>query len=65
MQIRHENDVEARAHFYLAQAYYFQAKYKIAFLEFLLARDLYYTDVQPWLAACFKKINQLLQKNKK
>jgi len=58
LQTRHESDVEARAHFYLAQAYYFQNKYKEAFLEFLLAEDLYYTDVQPWLDICFKKINK-------
>jgi hypothetical protein len=62
LQTRHEEDVEARAHFYLAQTYYFQAMYKEAFLEFLLAEDRYYTDVQPWLNVCFKKIHILLQK---
>lgn len=62
LQTRHESDVEARAHFYLAQTYYFQGKYKEAFLEFLLAEDLYYTDVQPWLVVCYGKIHELLYK---
>jgi len=42
-------DIEARAQFYLGQAYYFQGSYKPAFLAFLLARDNYYTSVQPWI----------------
>ncbi|HUX14203.1 MAG TPA: hypothetical protein VMW87_14340 [Spirochaetia bacterium] len=42
-------DVAARAQFYLGQAYYFGGSYKQAFLAFLLARDQYYTDVEPWM----------------
>jgi len=57
LSIRHTPELECRAHYYLAQAYYFQKQYRRAFLEFLLAQDFYYTDVQPWLDICFKKIN--------
>jgi hypothetical protein len=57
LNTRHTPELEARTHYYLAQAYYFQQQYKRAFLEFLLAENFYYTDVQPWLDICFKKIN--------
>lgn len=42
-------EIEARAQFYLGQTYYFQGAYKQAFLAFLLARDNYYTSVEPWI----------------
>jgi hypothetical protein len=57
LQTHHSPEVEARTHFYLAQAYYFQKKYRPAFLEFLLAEDTYYAEVQSWLTVCFNKIN--------
>lgn len=42
-------ELEARAHFYRAQAYYFLGERQRAVLEFLLARDLYYVEVEAWL----------------
>jgi hypothetical protein len=58
LQTNLSGEIQARAHFYLAQSYYFQNKYREAFLEFLLAEDFYYADVQPWLDVCFLKINE-------
>jgi len=52
LSIRRGVEIEARAHFYLAQAFYFQGRIREAFLEFLLARDRYYLRVQSWLEAC-------------
>ena len=56
LSTHHSEEIEARAHFYLAQAYYFQDKYEQAFLEFLLAEDKYYKQVQIWINACFRKL---------
>ncbi len=42
-------DARARARFYRAQSYFFQARYQDSFMEFLLAQDRYYPDVRPWL----------------
>ena len=53
LSIYHSKEVEARAHFYLGQSYYFTGRYKNAFLEFLMAEDFYYEDVQNWLNAVF------------
>ncbi|MFP4373106.1 MAG: hypothetical protein ACLFPO_02145 [Spirochaetaceae bacterium] len=41
--------VASRAHFYLAQTYYFTDRPRTAFLEFLLAQDDYYLETQPWI----------------
>ena len=41
--------VASRAHFYLAQAYYFTDRPRTAFLEFLLAQDDYYLETRPWI----------------
>ena len=48
--------LEARTHFYLAQTYFFRNRFREAFLEFLLAQDLYYKQVQSWLDNCYQKI---------
>jgi len=56
LSIRRSGDIEARTHFYLAQSLYFQEKYREAFLTFLLAMDHYYTQIQPWLEACYQKL---------
>ncbi|MFW5814483.1 MAG: tetratricopeptide repeat protein, partial [Spirochaetota bacterium] len=42
-------ELEARAHFYRAQIYYFLGQEQRAVLEFLLARDTYYVEVEAWL----------------
>lgn len=42
-------EFEARAHFYRAQIYYFLGQEQRAVLEFLLARDAYYVEVEAWL----------------
>jgi hypothetical protein len=56
LKIKHADELEARSYFYLGQIYYFKEKYEDAFLAFLMAYDLYYTDVQPWLHACFENL---------
>ncbi len=61
LSIYHSEKVEARAHFYLGQSYYFQARYKKAFLEFLMAEDLYYQDVRNWLNAIFNVLTNTVQ----
>lgn len=53
LRIKHSTTVEARGRFYLAQSYYFSELYKEAFMEFLLASESYYTEVQPWIESCF------------
>lgn len=58
LSIRRSSDIEARTHFYLAQSLYFQGKYREAFLTFLLALNHYYTQIQPWLEACYQKLQQ-------
>ena len=46
----------ARARFYLGQVYYLQGKPERAVLELLLARQLYYPAVQPWLENCLLRL---------
>lgn len=44
-----EDRVAARARFYIAQSLYFLGRDREAFVEFLLARQHYYTAAQPWI----------------
>lgn len=44
-----DEQVEARARFYLAQSLYFLGEKREAFVEFLLAREEYFTAAQPWI----------------
>lgn len=53
LDIHHSPTVEQRAHYYLGQVYYFQGKYRESFMEFLLAREKYYPQVDPWLDELF------------
>ena len=53
---RHSAAASARAHFYLGQVYYMQAKYEQASLELLQAQDSYYAAVQPWFEACLQAL---------
>lgn len=54
-------EVEARARFYLGEITYFQNKPRDAAMEFLLAEDYLYHDTQPWLDACFRKLEASAQ----
>jgi TolA-binding protein len=56
LNIRRSPYTEARARFYLAQAYYFQGLYEEALLEFVLTQGQLYTPVQPWLESCFRQL---------
>ncbi len=57
LDLRRSPPVEARAHFYLAQAYYFQGLFEEALLELVLAQDQLYAAVQPWLQSCFRQLH--------
>jgi TolA-binding protein len=56
LRVRRSEEIETRAHFYLAQAYYFQNRHRKALLEFLLAQDDYPRESRIWLQACFEKL---------
>jgi hypothetical protein len=51
-------ELGARASFYLGQVYYFQGQTRDAVMEFLTARDFYYQQCEPWLDACFAKLEK-------
>ncbi len=51
-------DVQARAHFYLGQTYFFNNRPREALLEFLLADDSYYHEVELWKDACFRQLEK-------
>ena len=48
--------IRTRCRYYLGQSYYFQGRYREAFLEFLAAENDFYADVQPWLDAILSKL---------
>jgi len=50
--------VQARAHYYLGQAYFFDKRPREALLEFLLAEDPYYHEVDQWKDACFQQLEK-------
>jgi len=56
LAVRRSEAAEARAHFYLGQVYYLQGKLERSVLELLLARQLYYAAVEPWLDACLLRL---------
>jgi hypothetical protein len=49
LALSNKPEAEARAHFYLGEAYYFLDRPRDALLEFLLARDLYPTESAAWV----------------
>jgi TolA-binding protein len=57
LSVRRSDEVSARAHFYLGQAYYLQGKYEQACIELLLAQDKYYGAVQPWIDASLLELS--------
>jgi hypothetical protein len=42
-------DLQAKGHFYLAQSYYLNGKYKEALMEFLYVQDELPDYAQPWI----------------
>ncbi len=56
ISIHRPENLEIRAHFYLAQAYYFTRDYRKATLEFLIAKETYLTEVTGWIDACLAKL---------
>ncbi len=56
LSVRRKRQIEVRAHFYLAQSFYFQRQYRKALTEFLITQDEYYKEVRHWVDACFDKI---------
>jgi len=58
LSVHRSREIETRAHFYLAQSYYFQRRYRTALIEFLMAHEAYYTDVTPWIDACFEHLTE-------
>jgi TolA-binding protein len=47
---------EARARYYLGQAYYFSGRYPDALFEFLLAQSQYYAESQEWINAILPRL---------
>lgn len=47
---------EARARYYLGQAYYFTGRFPDALFEFLLAQSQYYAESQEWIDAVLPKL---------
>lgn len=47
---------EARARYYLGQAYYFSGKHPEALFEFLLAQSQYYAESQEWINAILPRL---------
>ncbi len=56
LDLRRTPDVRARAHFYLGQIAWFDERPRDALLEFLDAEAIYYVESQPWIDACFEKL---------
>ncbi|MFW6215066.1 MAG: hypothetical protein ACOC45_03885 [Alkalispirochaetaceae bacterium] len=51
LSITLEEELAARARFYLGQSQYFSGEYRNAFLSFLLAEEAYHSEVTPWMDA--------------
>jgi hypothetical protein len=49
LAIRRSENIEARAHHYMGQVYYFQKKYREAFYEFLFSREEYRKESDLWM----------------
>jgi hypothetical protein len=58
LAMRAPPEVQARAHFYLGQSYFLTGQPREALLEFLLAEDSYYHEVQSWENACFDQLEK-------
>ncbi len=58
LSLQREPDMQARAHFYLGQSYYFGNEPRKALLEFLLADEWYYHEAEQWEEACFLQLEK-------
>lgn len=58
MSVRHSARATDRGHFYLGQVYYYQGKYSDSFFEFLMARDNYFIETQPWIDRLFELLTR-------
>lgn len=56
LKVHRDPDTVSRTRFYLGQAYYFQGRFREAFLEFLSAQDMLYAAVQHWMDACYRQL---------
>ncbi len=56
LSIHRTEELEIRAHFYLAQAYFFTRQYRKAVFEFLIAKETYLKEVTVWIDVCLEKI---------
>ncbi|MGA2612855.1 MAG: hypothetical protein ABSG38_05320 [Spirochaetia bacterium] len=58
LSMKRAPEMEARAHYYLGQTYYFDNQPRKALLEFLLAEDWYYHEAEQWQDACFTELEK-------
>ena len=49
IRTRRADETIHRARFYIGQTYYFEARYREAFIQFLYASESYYSESQPWM----------------
>ncbi len=56
LSVKRSRPTENRTRFYLGQVYFFQEKYREAFLEFLLAAETTYVESQEWLDIVLQKL---------
>ena len=56
LSLRRTEEVSARAHFYLGQAYFFTEKYQDALEEFLLSQNAYPNKAREWVQKTLKRL---------
>lgn len=56
LSTRHSPATEARARFYLGQAYCLRGQYREALKEFVFANNALYVETQPWIDVCLEKL---------
>jgi hypothetical protein len=56
LSLPRSRDLEARARFYLGQVYSIEGKPRDALLEFLVSSEYFYQESEPWIDACFVKL---------
>jgi hypothetical protein len=56
LAIRRADAIEARAHHYLGQVYFYQERFREAFYQFLYARDTYKTESSKWIDAVLRRL---------
>ena len=64
LEIAQDKEIRARLHFYRGQAYYFAGLLEYSFMDFLTARELYYSESELWMASIFK-LRQLQTRKEK